>query len=151
MLKKILIGLGIVGVIAVVFLGYATNKVANEMLAEKEPQLRQYMQLDRAAQDKFILDNCTELFAGVDVDKDGKPEDKEQWEKFKQANTDPKIQKALIDVGRSVMSVAIMASEPIVKDMNADVKAQYQKESDEFDARMEYYSKLLEAAGIKID
>ena len=49
------------------------------------------------------------------------------------------------------MAVAIMASEPIVKDMNADVKAQYQKESDEFDARMEYYSKLLEAAGIKID
>ena len=95
MLKKILIGLGIVGVIAVVFLGYATNKVANEMLAEKEPQLRQYMQLDRAAQDKFILDNCTELFAGVDVDKDGKPEDKEQWENSSRQIQIPKSKKLL--------------------------------------------------------
>ena len=86
MVKKILIGLlilGVVGIIGIFALGYGTYKVADEALKEKEPQLRQYLQMDVEAQNKYVLDNIQELSAKIDLDKDGKLEDKEQWEKLK--------------------------------------------------------------------
>ena len=146
MLKKILIGLVIFGAIFVAFMGYGTYKVADEFLKEKEPQLRQYIQLDEAAQNKYILDNVNELFMKVDLDKDGKPEDKENLERLMKLNAQPEIQAAFVNVARSIMAGAILYSDPIVKDMSADVKAKYQKEADEFEARADKYSNLVEAA-----
>lgn len=146
MLKKILIGVVILGVIVVAFMGYATYTVADEALKEKEPQLRQYLQMDEAAQNKYVLDNIIEVSAKVDLDKDGKPEDKEKIERFLELNKQPDIQQALVDVGRSTVAKFIMMSEPIVKDMTPDIKAKYEKESEEFDMRVEKYKKLLEAA-----
>lgn len=146
MLKKILIGVVILGVIVVAFMGYGTYKVADEALKDKEPQLRQYLQMDEAAQNKYVLDNVIEVSAKVDLDKDGKPEDKEKIERFLKLNTQPDIQKALVDVGRSTMANLIMMSEPIVKDMTPDIKLKYEKEAEEFDMRVEKYSKLIGAA-----
>lgn len=146
MLKKILIGVVILGVIVVALMGYATYTVADEALKEKEPQLRQYLQMDEAAQNKYVLDNIIEVSAKVDLDKDGKPEDKEKIERFLELNKQPDIQQALVDVGRSTVAKFIMMSEPIVKDMTPDIKAKYEKEAEEFDMRTEKYKKLLEAA-----
>ena len=146
MIKKILLGVVILGVIAFAILGYGTYKVADEALKEREPQLRQYIQLDEAAQDKYILANVDELFAKIDLDKDGKPEDKEKLARLKELNSQPEIQKALIDAGKSLMAVAIMLSEPIVNDLTPELKAKYQTESDELEKRVEKYSKLIEAA-----
>ena len=151
MIKKILLAVVILGVIAAAILGYGTYKVADDLIKQKEPQLRQYMQMDRAAQDKYISDNVAELLAGIDLNKDGKPEDKEQLEHFKQANTNPEIKQALTDVGRSFLSTVILTSDSLTKDMSADVKASYQKESDQLEARLDHYSKLLEAAGVKME
>ena len=146
MLKKILIGVVILGAILVALLGYGTYKVADETLKEHEPQLREYLQLDEAAQNKYILDNFNKLLSDVDLDKDGKPEDKEKIQRLMKLNEQPEIQKAFIDVGRSVLAGLIMFSDPIVKDMSADIKAKYEKESSEFEARADKYSKLVEAA-----
>lgn len=146
MLKKILIGVVILGVIIVALMGYGTYKVADETLKEKEPQLRQYLQMDEAAQNKYVLDNIIEVSAKVDLDKDGKPEDKEKIERFLELNKQPDIQQALVDVGRSTVAKFIMMSEPIVNDMTPDIKAKYEKEAEEFDMRAEKYKKLLEAA-----
>ena len=153
MIKKILLGVVILGVIAFAILGYGTYKVADEALKEREPQLRQYLQLDDAAQNKYILENVDELFAKIDLDKDGKPEDKEKFARFKELNAQPEIQKALIDAGKSLMAVGIMLSEPIVNDLTPELKAKYQAESDEFESRIDKYSKLLEAAdpSFKVD
>ena len=145
MLKKILIGIVVLGVIAFAVLGFGTYKVADEALKEREPQLRQYLQMDETAQNKYILDNVDEMLSKIDLDKDGKPEDKETIARLKELNSQPEIQKALIDVGRSFMASFIMLSDPIVKDMSPDIKAKYQKESDDFEARADKYSKLLEA------
>ena len=90
--------------------------------------------------------NVDELFAKIDLDKDGKPEDKEKLARLKELNSQPEIQKALIDAGKSLMAVAIMLSEPIVNDLTPELKAKYQTESDELEARVEKYSKLIEAA-----
>ena len=149
MWKKVLLTIVAILVAGGAVMLYGTYKVVDDALKEKEPQLRQYMQLDEAAQNKYIVDNFTELLAGADLDKDGKPEDKEKLELLKKANTNPEIQQALADVGRSLMAEAILMSDAITKDMNADVKAKYQKEAEQFDTRAQKYSKLLEAAGVK--
>ncbi len=146
MIKKILLVVFVLGVIIVAFLGYGTYKVADEVWKEQEPKLRQYVQLDEAAQNKFLLENIDELLTKVDLDKDGKPEEKEQIEKLKKLNTQPEIQSALIDLSRSFMAVGVTISDSILKDLSADAKAKYQKEADEFEARAKKYSELVEAA-----
>jgi len=149
MWKKVLLTIVAILIAGGAAMLYGTYKLVDDTLKAKEPQLRQYMQLDEAAQNKYIVDNFTELLAGADLDKDGKPEDKEKLELLKKANTNPEIQQALADVGRSLMAEAILMSDAITKDMNADVKAKYQKESEQFETRAQKYSKLLEAAGVK--
>ena len=151
MWKKVLFGIVALLVVGGALMIYGTYKVVDDTLKEREPQLRQYMQMDEAAQNKFILDNATELLKGIDLNKDGKPEDQENLERLKQANTNPEVGHALADVGRSFMASAILLSDSITKDMSADVKAKYQKESGEFDKRIEKYTKLLEAAGVKME
>ena len=137
MIKKILLGVVILGLIAFAIIGYGTYKVADEALKEREPQLRQYLELDAAAQD---------ILSTADLDKDGKTEDKETIERLKELNTQPEIQNALIQFGRSVIATGIMLSEPIVNDMTPEVKEKYQKEVDELETRLDKYSKLIEAA-----
>ena len=146
MMKKILIAVVVLGVVAVAVIGFGTYKVADKVLKDKEPQLRQYMQLDEDAQNKYIIDNFDELLSNVDLDKDGEPEDKEELERFKELNSQPDIQKALIQVGRSVIATGIIMSDSIVNDMSDDLKAKYQKESEELDSRADRYNKLIEAA-----
>ena len=138
----------VLGVVIFAVLGYGTYKVADETLKEHEPQLRQYLQMDEATQNKYVLENIGEVLSNlkIDIDKDGKPEDKETIKRLMELNTQPEIERALIDVGRSTLASFIMLSEPIVKDMSADVKAKYEKEVDEFEARVDKYSKLVEAA-----
>ena len=150
MWKKVILTIVAVLVVGGALMLYGTYKVVDNTLKEKEPQLRQYMQLDEAAQNKYIADNVTELLNGIDLDKDGKPEDKEQLELMKKANANPEIQQALVEVGRSFLASTILFSDSITKDMSADVKAKYEKESNEFETRLDKYTKLLEAAGVKI-
>ena len=149
MIKKILIGLvilsAIVGVISVGLMGYGTYKVADEVIKAQEPKLRHYIQLDEAAQNKYILENVDELLAKVDLDKDGKPEDKEKIQRLRKLHAEPKIQSALIDLCRSFMATGIMISDPIVKDLSADAKAKYKKESDQLEASLDKYTQLVDA------
>ena len=146
MLKKVLIGVVILGAILVTILGYSTYKVADEVLKEAEPRLRNYLQMDEAAQNQYILNNFNEVLPEVDLNKDGKPEDKERLQRLMKLNEQPEIQKAFIDVNRSSLAGLILSYEPIVKDMSADDKAKYEKEAKEFEARADKYSKLVEAA-----
>lgn len=140
MLKKILIATIILGIAAVAFIGFGAHEVVKEEVGKKEPQLRQYVRLDEAAQNKFILDNYDDMLKEIDLNKDGKPEDNEQIELWFKAKENPAVQKALINFGRSFMAKSVMLSDSIVKDMSADVKAKYQQESDNFDANFEAYA-----------
>ena len=144
MWKKVLLTIVAVLVAGGALMIYGTYKVATEALSEKEPQLRQYLQLNEEEQNKYILEHAQELLAQIDLDNDGKPEEKEQLELLIKANDNPEVQKALVDFGRSLMAAAITASEPIVKEMSDDVKAKYEKESDEFKTRFEKYAEIVE-------
>ena len=92
------------------------------------------------------MERIDDILSTADLDKDGKTEDKETIERLKELNTQPEIQKALTQFGRSVIATGIMLSEPIVNDMTPEVKEKYQKEVDELETRLDKYSKLIEAA-----
>ena len=143
MLKKILIATVILGIAAVAFIGFGSYAVVKDAIKEKEPQIRQYVQLDETAQNKFILDNCRDILKEIDLDNDGKPDDKEQVDLILKANENPEVQKALVDFGRASMAKAIMASDAIVKDLSAAAKAKYQQESDNFVASFETYANIV--------
>lgn len=149
MIKKILIGvliLAVLGVAAFALLGYGTYKVVDEAVKEREPQFRQYLQMDTDAQNQYVLQNIEDLLSKIDIDKDGKPETKEKWERLQKLNSQPEIQNALINVGRSLTARFILFSDPIVNDMDLETKTKYENEANEFDLRLDKYTKLVEAA-----
>ncbi len=149
MLKKILLAilaiLAIVGAVAL----YSTYKVVDTSIKLKEPQLRQYVQMDEAAQNKYIVDNYVEIMDGMDINKDGTPEQKAELELFKQMNTDPNVKQALIEMGRSLMATAVLMSDNVTNELSAENKAKYEQERDQLTTRLENYNKLLEAQGVK--
>lgn len=149
MLKKILLAiLAILAVVGAVAL-YSTYKVVDTSIKLKEPQLRQYVQMDEAAQNKYIVDNYVEIMDGMDINKDGTPEQKAELELFKQMNNDPNVKQALIEMGRSLMATAVLMSDNVTNELSAEDKTKYERERDQLTTRLENYNKLLEAQGVK--
>ena len=148
MLKKILIAIVIIGAVAVAIIGYGTYKIADEALKEQEPALRQYIQMTEQVQNAYVLEHAKDLISQALLD--STPEEKAEFEIADKTKDDPVVQKALIDLGRSVMAIGIMHSDAIVKDLNADVKAKYQKEADEIKTRVEKYGQVVEDAKQKL-
>ena len=150
MLKNILIG---VIILFVAYMVYATYTVANEAIDEtlkaKEPQLRQYMQLDEAAQNQYVMEHAVELFNEM-MNRDIKPEDKEAFERFEAAQKYPEVQQALLKFGRSFFAEAIVHSDALVKDLSADAKAKYQAEADKFKQNFEAYADVVNSVTEKL-
>ena len=149
MLKKILIGVVVLFIAGAALMTYGTYKVADEVLKEKEPQLRQYLQLDEAAQNQYVMEHANEVFGDM-LKQDVKPEDKETVERFEAAQKYPEVQQAQLKLGRSLLAEAIIHSDAIVKDLSADVKAKYQAEADKFTDNVKVYRDVLEQVGKKI-
>lgn len=150
MWKKILLVIVVILAVIGAFTIYGSYKVVDEAIKAKEPQLRQYVQMDEAAQNKYIVDNYMEVMDGIDLDKDGKPEEKAELELLKQVNTNPDVRQALIEMGRSLMATAVLMSENVTNELSADDKAKYQQEFEQLGTRLDKYTELLEAAGVKI-
>lgn len=144
MLKKILLTIVLFALVAIGFVGYGSYKVVNDTIKNKEPQIRQYIQLDEAMQNKYIIDNVSELLTDIDLDNDGKPEDKEKIKLLMKANDNPEVQQALINLGRSFMASVILSSDSILKDLNENLKDKYQQESEKLKANLEIYSSIVE-------
>ena len=144
MLKKILIAVLILGVIAVAFIGYGTYRLADEAIKEEEPELRQYLQMNEQVQNAYVLEHAKDILSRAKLY--AKPEEKAILELADKTKDDPTVQKALIDFGRSFMATLIMHSDSIVKDMSADVKSKYQSEADKFAASINAYDDALEDA-----
>lgn len=151
MFKKILLVVLVLLAIIGAFTIYGSYKVVDNAIKLKEPQMRQYVQMDEAAQNKYIVDNYVEIMDGVDINKDGTPEQKAELELLKQVNTAPDVRKALVEMGRSLMATAVLMSDNVTNELSADDKAKYQQERDQLTTRLENYNKLLDAAGFKKD
>ena len=149
MFKKILLVVLVLLAIIGAFAIYGSYTVVDNAIKLKEPQMRQYVQMDEAAQNKYIVDNYMEIMDGVDINKDGTPEQKAELELLKQVNTNPDVKQALIEMCRSLMATAVLMSDNVTNELSADAKAKYQQERDQLTTRLENYNKLLEAQGVK--
>ena len=148
MLKKIILTIIAVLVAGGALVIYGTYKAADDFVQKNEPQLRQYVQLDEAAQNSYILEHADEIIAQAAAN--AKPEEKAETEIIEKTKSDPEVQKAVVNLGRAIMAAAILHSEPIVKDLNDNLKAKFQKEKDELTDRLEKYGDVLKAAESKL-
>ena len=145
MAKKILAIVGAIVIVAFVVLGVTTcgiMKVADEALKEREPQLRQYVQMTEADQNVYVEKNMDELFAGIS--REIKPDNAEiDKEKFAQMEKDPAVRAAGIQLGRSLVATFIISSDAILKDLSDADKSKFQAEADELEKRLETHSQLV--------
>lgn len=148
MIKKILLTVVVLLIVGGALMIYGTYKVANEVLKEQEPMLRQYVQMTEEEQNKYILEHADEIITKAAAN--AKPEEKADVELVEATKNDPAVKKALVDLGRALLAVAIMHSEPIVNDINDDLKAKFQQEEDDLTNRLEKYSTALETAKEKL-
>lgn len=148
MIKKILLTIIAVLVAGGALVIYGSYKAADEYVKEKEPQLRAYVQMDEAAQNQYVLENADELLAQASAE--AKPEDKADVDFFNKVKDDPAVQKALTDLGRAIMAVAVLHSEEIVADLSDKAKAQFELEKSQLKTRLEAYGEVLEKAEEKL-
>ena len=131
MLKKILIGVGVLALLVVIGFGFLANKI-NSKLQEKEPEFRQYVTMSIEEQNAYVEKNISELAQIIMHDA-----------KSNTLPQNPEVKAAEIQFGRSVVAGLILSSENIVKDLSEDVKAQFKSEADELDARSHKYTELM--------
>ena len=149
MAKKILMIVGALVLVAIVVLGVTmcgVKQVADEKLKEKEPQLRQYVQMTEVDQNTYVEKNMNELFTTIIGElKDDKEISKENLQKLE---SDPEAKEAGIQLGRSIVAMFIISSDNIVKDLSPADKDKYTKESDELSNRLETYRGFMKKYGI---
>ena len=142
MLKKFLIAVGILAVLGIIGIVFVGNKIDSALKA-KEPEFRQYLTMTVEEQNAYVEKNI-DSFLQMMMQK----ADEKGQAAFDKIKNEPEIHEAAINFGRSIVAGFIMASEPIVKDMAEDVKAQIKAEADEIESRGDKYTKLLEKYGI---
>lgn len=144
MLKRILLTIVAIVVAGGALMIYGTYKAADDYVKEKEPQLREYVVMDEAAQNRYVLENADELLAQAAAD--AKPEDKADTELLVKIKDDPAVQKALTDLGRAIMAAAVLHSEELAQDLNDRAKAQFAEEKSQLTTRLEAYANVLTEA-----
>ena len=143
MAKKILAIVGAVVIVAVVVLGVTTcgiMKVADEALKEREPQLREYVKMTEEQQNDYVSKNMDDLTASIAA------EDQKARKNLEKMTNVPEYRAACLKLGRSIMAMYIISSEPVTADLSEDDKAKYQAESDQLAANLDALSKVEETA-----
>ena len=145
MIKKILLTIVAVFVAGAALSIYGMYMAADDVIKTSEPQLREYVQMDEPAQNKYVLDHADELLAQAALETDD-PEDKQTLNLLSEIKNDPAVQKATTELGRAILAAAVLHSEAIVKDMNAQLKAKFEQEKSELTDRLAKYSDVVDAA-----
>lgn len=145
MIKKIFLTIVAVLVAGAALSIYGMYMAADDVIKTSEPQLREYVQMDEPAQNKYVLDHADELLAQAALETDD-PEDKQTLNLWSEIKNDPAVQKATTELGRAILAAAVLHSEAIVKDMNAQLKAKFEQEKSELTDRLAKYSDVVDAA-----
>ena len=144
-MKKVFMIIGGIVLVFAIILGVTTCgvlHVADEWSKEKEPEVRQYLQMTEADQNVYIEKHMDELFMSIsdDIKPDDEDIDKETLDKMK---NDPELRDAGIKLGRSLIATFAMNSENLSKELNADDKTKYKAEADDLDSRIETYGNIM--------
>ena len=150
MIKRILFTAIAVLVAGGAMMIYGTYKAADDFVKTNEPQLRQYAQMDEAAQNQYISEHADEILAQAQASTSATPDEKADINLMAQIKNDPAVRKAVEDLGRAIMAAAILHSEPIVNDMNEQLKAKFRQEKEHLTDRLEKYADALQHAEDKL-
>ena len=142
MLKKLLIGVGILAVIGVAGFLFLGSKIST-FIADKEPEFRQYLSMTREEQNAYVEKNFNEFMQMI-----MSHSEEQAKAAYEQIKDNPEVRAAAVEFGRSIVAGFIMASEPIVKDMAEDLKAQIESEVNAVQSRGDNYRALLNKYGI---
>lgn len=144
-MKKVFMIIGGIVLIFAIILGVTTCgvlHVADEWAKEKEPEVRQYMQLNETEQNVYIEKHMDEIF--MSISKEIKPDDmKLDQAKLEQMKTDPELRDACIKLGRSLLATFVMGSENLSNELSVDDKTKYQAEADDLEKRLEIYGNIM--------
>ena len=148
MIKKLLLTVVAILVAGGALMMYGTYKAADDFVAKNEPQLRQYAQMTEAEQDTYVIEHADEIL--LQAEANAKPEDRADTELLIKIKDDPAVQKALADLGRAIMAVAILHSEAVAQDLNDTLKAKFEAEKSQLKSRLEKYGEELKAAEARL-
>lgn len=139
MLKKLLIVVAILVVIAFGGLGYFANKL-DTVIKEHDPEFRQYITMTLEEQNAYVEKNLGDFISYMMKLQGNEANTAQILEKLK---SDPEAFKAGIDMGRAVVASFILANEDILKDLSAEVHNKLQEESSQLEARQNKYNEFL--------
>ena len=146
MAKKIFAILGAIFIVAIIVLGVTTcgvMKVADEALKEREPQLREYVKMTEEQQNEYVLKNMDDLIAAIIAEtKTDSAEDQNARKTFEEIKNSPEYSEAGLKLGRSIVAMFVISSDPIVADMSPEDKAKYQAECDQLESRLDVFIKI---------
>ena len=148
MIKKALLTIVAILIAGGAMMLYGTYKAADDFVAKNEPQLRQYAQMTEAEQDTYVIEHADEIL--LQAEANAKPEDRADTELLIKIKDDPAVQKALADLGRAIMAVAILHSETVAQDLNDTLKAKFEAEKSQLKSRLEKYGEELKAAEARL-
>lgn len=144
-MRKVFIIIGGILLMFAIILGVTTCgilHVADEYIKEKEPEVRQYVQMTETEQNSYVEKNMDELF--MSISKEIKPDDKDiDQAKLEEMKNDPELRAAGIKLGRSILASFAMGSENISKELSAEDKTKYQAEADSLETRIDDYGKVM--------
>ena len=146
MAKKILAILGAIVLVAIIVLGITTcgvMKVADEALKEREPQLREYVKMTEEQQNEYVLKNMDDLTAAIAAEaKTDSAEDQKARKSLDEIKTLPEYRAAGLKLGRSIVAMFIISSDPIVADLSPEDKAKYQAEYEQLEANLNAFMEV---------
>lgn len=125
MLKKFLMAVGVLAIIAVVAMVVIFNKF-DSAIQEKVPEFRQYVTMTTEEQNAYVEKNLDSLIQHFMDDNE-----KDDYQAMKK---NPEVHTALIDFGRSMVATLIVSSE-VYNELDSETKAKIKAESDQRMAR----------------
>ena len=143
MMRKVLIGVGIlivVGMVIISLMGYEFFKVVNDKFDEHKPELRQYITMTVDEQNSYVEKNLDNIMSWLVKNADTE-DNQVNFEKIKSS---PDAKAAGIELGRAMIATAILSSDDLAADLKADMKEKFQKEADELQARMDTWTKITD-------
>ncbi|MBR4695302.1 MAG: hypothetical protein IKR65_01790 [Selenomonadaceae bacterium] len=136
--KKILIAVVILGVIGIGFAGYGLYKMGTAYKEKIEPDMKQYVQMTKEEQDKYVITHMEDLLVAIQSGND-----KDLQSDLDAVRNNPEVRQAGIDWGRSICASLIDMSDDISEGLSEEAKALYKAEAEAGEKRSDKFTKLL--------
>lgn len=148
MIKKILMGIGVLAILGVVAVGgfsyYAYDKFTSEF-DKRVPEFRQYVTMTTKEQNAYISKNLDEVQVSMLPLLGADSADIQEVKIFlKELDKNPEFMQAKINWGRSLVArLILLNSDEFAKNLSPEILKQLQAENDEYEVRLLEYRKQM--------